>query len=111
MYARLRFNVGPGGEAVIPVEVDYAQAFGASDHEAWNAEYEARIHPTPQAWIADWPDEAAETDVASCSVPDDWLEDLEEMDPTERQFVLDELAGRHEPWFEAMEAAYDDFEY
>ena len=29
-YARLRFNVGPGGSVVIPVVVDYSQAFGPS---------------------------------------------------------------------------------
>lgn len=44
-YARLRFNIGPGGEMLIPVCVDYASAFDASDHAAWDAEYRANIHP------------------------------------------------------------------
>ena len=43
--ARLRFNVGPGGHAVIPVEVDYSRPFVASDEDAWEAEYRANIHP------------------------------------------------------------------
>jgi hypothetical protein len=42
-YARLRFNAGPGGELVIPVEVDYSKPFPASDHGAWQAEYAANI--------------------------------------------------------------------
>ena len=43
-YARLRFNVGPGGQALIPVEIDYRQEFQASDHLAWQAEYDHHIH-------------------------------------------------------------------
>ena len=38
-YARLRFNVGPGGTTGIPVTVDYTQPFGATDHAAWAEEY------------------------------------------------------------------------
>ena len=42
-YARLRFHVGPGGDIELPVQVDYAQPFAASDHEAWLAEYQANV--------------------------------------------------------------------
>jgi len=42
-YARLRFNVGPGGQVIIPVEVDYRRPFEASDHQAWEAEYQACV--------------------------------------------------------------------
>lgn len=42
-YARLRFNVGPGGHGEIPVEVDWSLAFEGSDHAAWLAEYNANI--------------------------------------------------------------------
>jgi len=38
-YARLRFNVGPGGNVLIPVQVDYGQTFNGSDHAAWLDEY------------------------------------------------------------------------
>ncbi|MEQ8786701.1 MAG: hypothetical protein RIC55_10400 [Pirellulaceae bacterium] len=38
-YARLRFNVGPGGSTEIAVEVDYEVPFAAADHEAWEVEY------------------------------------------------------------------------
>ena len=43
-YARLRFNVGPRGDCVIPVELDCSRDFPASDHGAWEAEYAANIH-------------------------------------------------------------------
>lgn len=38
-YARLRFNVGPGGSLEIPVEVDFKGRFPAADPEAWDREY------------------------------------------------------------------------
>ena len=37
-YARLRFNVGPGGSLMLPVEVDYRRPFPASDQAAWSEE-------------------------------------------------------------------------
>ncbi len=46
-YARLRFNVGPKGEIEIPVVVDYSHPFEGSDHDAWEQEYLANIHPEP----------------------------------------------------------------
>jgi hypothetical protein len=45
-YARLRFNVGPGGHGEIPVEVDWSKPFAGTDHAAWLAEYEANIKPS-----------------------------------------------------------------
>lgn len=38
-YARLRFNVGPGGELEIPVETDFRIPFPGSDDVAWEVEY------------------------------------------------------------------------
>jgi hypothetical protein len=58
-YARLRFNAGPGGAMEIPVEVDYRSSFAGSDHPAWEAEYQANVHPqeayplTMGGWDAD----------------------------------------------------------
>ncbi len=67
-YARLRFHVGPGGELRIPVKVDWTAPFGASDHAAWNDEYQTCVRqplplPThiqtpddPERFLdADWP--------------------------------------------------------
>ena len=44
-YARLRFNVGPGGACLLPVELDCDVDFPASDFQGWEAEYQANIHP------------------------------------------------------------------
>ncbi len=38
-YARLRFNIGPGGEMIIPVSVDYSRPFAASELAGWRQEY------------------------------------------------------------------------
>jgi hypothetical protein len=48
-YARLRFHVGPGGELDLPVRVDYARLFAASDHAAWREEYLANVQ------VEEWP--------------------------------------------------------
>ena len=37
-YARLQFNVGPGGAILVAAETDFRQAFSGSDHMAWLAE-------------------------------------------------------------------------
>jgi len=42
-YARMEFHVGPGGSLLLPVEVDYRHSFPASDHAAWQAEYQANV--------------------------------------------------------------------
>jgi hypothetical protein len=93
-YARLRFNIGPGGELEIPVEVDYSLAFGPSAFEAWEAEYKANIK-TELCWARlrrqrPFLDEEL---WAGQAFPDEWIEDLEMMEPGERQLVLDELAA------------------
>ena len=47
-YARLRFNVGPGVDVKIPVEVDFGRAFAASAQELWHSEYLANVRiPAP----------------------------------------------------------------
>jgi len=112
-YARLRFNVGPGGEAVIPVTVDYTRSFESSDHDAWKAEYEANIvrdmHPHG-GFFSDKDDIGFQNFERNRNlIPDDWKEDFETMDPHERRFILNELGAgsdpleedfqEEEPWF------------
>ena len=46
-YARLRFNAGPSGSLILPVEIDYSQPFPASDWAAWDAEYAESVLPEP----------------------------------------------------------------
>jgi hypothetical protein len=47
-YARLRYNVGPGMEVQLPVDVDYRRPFEASDWELWHEEYVANIRRPPE---------------------------------------------------------------
>ncbi len=58
-YARLRFNVGPGGAIVVPTQVDYSRPFSGSDVVAWEAEYQANVVDASAATLplADWPDD------------------------------------------------------
>ena len=99
-YARLRFNLGPGGDVLIPTEVDYNQPFAGSDQEAWGAEYKANIQVGKRRSAGEaWPGHG-EHDVYGASFPDDWLEELEAMEPGERSLLLDELTVRRGLWEE-----------
>ena len=106
-YSRLRFNVGPGGQALIPVQVDYGHPFGPSNKEQWEAEYKANIkaHSWSRGLVCG--DEvfgsSEESDLSDYSLPGDLLEQLEEMEPAERKAVLDELAVRPDLWEDADE--------
>jgi len=102
-YARLRFNVGPGGEAVIPVTVDYTRSFESSDHDAWKAEYEVNIiqekHPHG-GFFGDNGIGFQNSERDKYSFPEDWKEEFEAMDPHERRFILNELSAESDPWEE-----------
>jgi proteasome lid subunit RPN8/RPN11 len=103
-YARLCFNVGPGGSMLIPVRVDYSRAFAGSDFGAWEAEYQANIQEEaglvgPSAGLA-WDDWAVDglagggnDDLpgAGAGLADSILAELVDMEPAERQQILDEL--------------------
>jgi hypothetical protein len=112
-YARLRFNVGPGGQVMVPVEVDYAVAFDGADHEAWENEYKATIRPGRWSWDLDPPlpnrreDEVFGAEPQGADVAlweaDDWMAAFEELPLEERRAVLEELASRPDLWHEAQE--------
>ena len=106
-YARLRFNIGPGGEVLIPVCVDYSLPFGPSKQEEWVAEYTANIRPAELSRGLVFDDEvlldSAEPGLSEYSLPQDILDQLEEMEPAERQAVLDELAIRPDLWGDESE--------
>ena len=98
-YARLRFNVGPGGQVLIPTAIDYGHDFGPSSHELWDAEYTANIKATQ--WLSGRTGQessAPARDLANYAFPYDFLDGFEQMEPAERQFVLDELADRPDLW-------------
>jgi len=101
-YACLRFNIGPGGQSQIPVEVDYLGSFGASDRAAWEAEYKANIHAV--SWQHGFTSLTNGNSIgnefldADLMTGRDWLERFEQLDPEERVSVIDELAARPELW-------------
>lgn len=115
-YARLRFNVGPGGETVLPVAVDFSRPFPASDPEAWEAEYRANIRPGVSAGLFGsgmaglFGDEAEgffrdeEDDVTGRG--HQRLIDVLDLDPEDREVLLHHLARARDPE-EAEEMLHD----
>ena len=106
VYARLRFNVGPGGDVLIPVEVDYDCMFAASDPEAWDLEYQTNIEVrhTDLAFFGRGrsrfggtvdTDEMFGSDLCMDEVT---VAELAGMDPAEREFVLGELGCDPDSW-------------
>jgi len=104
-YARLSFNIGPGGQILIPTEVDYSRGFGPSDHSAWDAQYQADV--TPMEWLnrtaVNEEKPAANSQMGSAPPSRDFLNEFERMDPVQRQLLLDELAERPELWNQESE--------
>ena len=98
-YARLSFNVGPGGQILIAAEVDYSMAFGATDHSAWDAEYNVNVSATEWLNTPLLPQERPAAPALAAPAPlNDLLSEFERMDPVQRQLILDELADRPELW-------------
>ena len=105
-YAKLSFNVGPGGQVLIPVEIDYGQDFGPSEQGSWEKEYKANVKAVKLLSIFDEVDgksNAFNSDLSNYALPYDFLDEFEKMDTTERQFILDELADKPELWDEESE--------
>jgi len=101
-FARLQHNTGPGGRINLPVEVDYSTEFDGSDHEAWQNEYRRNVRVTVAPHFfgrIGWQD-----DTDDLCFGDHWLEDLEQMEPDEREAVMAELRDRPDLW--AREVAY-----
>lgn len=46
-FARLRYNVGPGAEFKLPVEVDFSRSFNGTNFETWQDEYLANVRLPP----------------------------------------------------------------
>ena len=106
-YARLRFNTGPGGEIIIPVTVDYSLPFGPSQQDDWEAEYQANIKAAASSHDLVFGNEvlvdSTEPDLNDYSLPQNILEQLEDMEPSERKKILDELTVRPDLWREESE--------
>jgi len=105
-YAKLSFNVGPGGQVLIPTEIDYSDDFGASDHELWDAEYVANVKAVD--WLREQPSEreTALRELSGYALPYDFINEFGRMEPAERQFILDELSERPDLWDEEEEVMF-----
>lgn len=106
-YAKLSFNVGPGGQVLIPVEIDYSQNFGPSNQELWDVEYASNVKASE--WLSSRTrkdDDSTKHDLSSYALPYDFVNEFEKMEPAERQFILDELAEKPELWNEESEVMY-----
>jgi len=100
-YAKLSFNVGPGGQVLIPVGIDYSQDFEASDQELWDTEYKTNVNATE--WMSSLTrkqEKSTNHDLTGYALSYDFIEEFEKMELEERQFILDELAERPELWNE-----------
>jgi proteasome lid subunit RPN8/RPN11 len=105
MYTRIRFNIGPGCQIRIPVEIDYIHDFGPSEAEKWSVEYDANVQPGSFGFFSNNrnTDDSAMTDLDDYALPREFVNELENMEPTERQFVLNELVERPDLWNEEQE--------
>ncbi len=88
-YARLRFNVGPGGDLDLPVEVDYTQPFAASDHAAWLAEYQ--LHVSAEKFTTGPALLQPAGSAAALSTGNDWFGQFQGLEPWEKQMLLDDF--------------------
>ena len=106
-YVKLSFNVGPGGQVLIPVVVDYGHEFGPSNHKEWDAEYSANVQVENFSGCYDNRSHtSAGKDLDGYALPYDFIDELESMNPDERQFILDELGVRPDPWDEEREVIF-----
>lgn len=106
-HARLSFNVGPGGQVLIPTEIDYSEDFGRTDRQAWDGEYAANVKGVD--WLTTRSAQEtspARNELSGFALPYDFIDEFDKMEPAERQFVLDELADRPELWNEEEEVMF-----
>jgi proteasome lid subunit RPN8/RPN11 len=105
-YANLRFNTGPKAEIRIPTEIDFDSEFTESRHKDWDKEYDKKVNikqvftgKTKQQKRVDlFGGIEQDSPTAALALPEDIIAQLEDMEPAERQFVLDELACREDLW-------------
>ena len=118
-FARLRFNVGPGGEVKIPVYVDYGCEFDATNFELWKQQYKANVIEDEIFKQTDKPKQPAANQQKEVElfgnenfskVPlfssEDLLSEIDQMEPLEREMFMDELAVRSDFWDEESGVFY-----
>jgi len=112
-FARLRFNVGPGGEVKIPVCVDYNYEFDAANFEIWKQQYLANVIEDTAFSLTGKSKNSSgkqqdEIDIfgnngfeeTSVFTSHDLLGEIDSMDPMEREIFMEELSVRSDFWDE-----------
>ncbi len=78
-YARLALNAGPGGDVMLPVEVDFSRPSPASQEQDWEQEYLAAVTAEPSIEVLRGESQlksAARVSLGiDASLDDDWLHD------------------------------------
>jgi proteasome lid subunit RPN8/RPN11 len=118
-YARLHFKAGPGGDVKIPVSVDYSCEFDAADFETWQEQYLANVtednffaltEKSKKSKLAEEADVFGSDgfdDLSDLTV-EDLLSDIDRVDPTQRDYFIEELSIRSDFWNEQeSEVLYD----
>lgn len=105
-YARLHFNSGPGGDIKIPVCVDCSNEFGSTDFELWKKQYQENVIQDYLPGILDKSKEKT-ADLPPLDSRD-ILDEIDLMEPVEREFFMNELAIRSEFWNEYENEVYYD---
>lgn len=103
-YARIRFSAAAGCEFVIPIEVDYDCSFDSPDFKAWKKQYTKNVSAdkffnTYKGFEAAGRTTSFGKNLSSAEI----LDELELMEPFEREYFLEELAIRSEFWDESEE--------
>ncbi len=118
-FARLRFNVGPGGETKIPVCLDYSCEFDAANFELWKQQYIANVAREEIFRPIDTKEKPVlvrqlSDDIFGEQIPavsqqfasEDLLSQIDRMEPFERDIFMEELAIRSDFWDEESEVFY-----
>jgi len=113
-FARLRFNVGPGGEVKIPVCVDYSYEFDAADFEVWKQQYKTNVIEDHTFSLIGKSKSVSgkqeqESDIfggsgfeeTSVFTGQDLLGEIDSMEPMEREIFMEELSVRSDFWDES----------
>jgi len=107
-YARLHFKAGPGGDFKIPVHIDYHCDFQGTDIEQWTHQYKTLVTEETLSLLAKEPPAKEKTapfgSRDSYPLPDmspeELLDEIDQMDPLERQAFMNELAIQSDFWEE-----------
>ncbi len=101
-YARLRFNTGPGSEIQIPVCVDYGVEFKEADFNSWKKEYHQNVIEESAIKVSCGPKEVEQVfGSESIITGQDIIDEIDQMDPAEREMLMEELAVRSDFWQES----------